>query len=258
MFKVKATVIGFDMDEKRHPCHFRYHIGDTVIWDGEKFIGRICPSILRPFAEKVSILYSSGGRHKEGEMPGAYLPFLHSPFSVYDPEYKKYDGVGFRPTLERPEQNYKYIADVTKFDELPGGVELLGGPGSGIRQKEILVCGDRHTLMRMELEAFDLVDYGDGLPYTRRALSILNKISKKPGIAVNKIINEYDDAERDDIYPSLGQNIIWSLVGELAVLDYVKLEDGKEGKVTITDKGKKKLADFKKSLKAEEKKALKL
>jgi uncharacterized repeat protein (TIGR04076 family) len=258
MFKVKATVVGFDADEKRHPCHFQYKIGDTVIYDGEKFIGRICPSIMRPFAEKVSILYSSAGRHKEGEMAGMYLPFMHSPFSVYDPAYKIYDGVGFRVTLERPEQNYKYIPDVTKFDELPGGAELLGGPGTGIRKKEILVCGDRHTHMRMELEAFDLVDFGDGLPYTRRSLSILNKISKKPGIAINKIINEFDDDERDNIYPTLGQNMIWTLVGELAILDYIKLEDGRQGKVTITDKGKQKLESFKKSLTAEEKKALRM
>ena len=41
MFKVRATVIGFDEDEKRHPCHFQYKIGDTVVWDGEKFIGII-------------------------------------------------------------------------------------------------------------------------------------------------------------------------------------------------------------------------
>ncbi len=257
MFKVRATVVGFDADEKRHPCHFRYKIGDTVIWDGERFTGRICPSILRPFAEKVSILYTSGGRHKEGETPGSYIPFFHSPFSVYDPAYKKFDGVGFRPTLERPEQNYKFIPDVTLFDDIHG-MKLLGGPGTGILKKEVLVCGDSHTHMRMELEAFDLVDFGDGLPYTRRSLSILNKIAKKPGIAVNKIINEFDDAERDDIYPSLGQNLIWTLVGELAVLDYIKLEDGREGKATVTAQGRKKLADFKKSLAPEEKKALRM
>lgn len=146
---------------------------------------------------------------------------------------------------------------MTLFDNIPG-LKLLGGPGTGIRKKEVLVCGDAHTHMRMEFEAFDLVDYGDGLPYTRRTLGILNKISKKPGIAIDKIIGEYDDAERDDIYPTLGQNIIWTLVGELAVLDYVKLEDGRKGKVTITEKGKKKLADFKKSLSAEEKAALRM
>ena len=257
MFKVRATVIGFDEDEKRHPCHFRYQIGDTIIWDGEKFIGRICPSIMRPFAEKVSILYNSGGRHKEGEIPNSYTPFLHSPYSVYDPAYKKFDGVGFRPTLERPEQNYKYIPDVTLFDDIPG-LTLLGGPGTGIMKKEILVCGDAHTHMRMEFEAFDLVDYGDGLPYTRRSLGILNKIGKKPGIAIDKIIEEYDDAERDDIYPTLGQNIIWTLVGELAVLGYVKLEDGRQGKVSITEKGKKKLADFISTLSAEEREALRM
>ena len=255
MFKVRATVVGFDEDEERHPCHFRYKIGDEVIWDGEKFIGRICPSILRPFAEMVSALYSSGGRHKEGEMPGAYLPFLHSPFSVYDPAYKKYDGVGFRPTLERPEQNYKYIADITLFDELPGGVKLLGGPGTGKREKMTLVCGDRHTLMRMELEAFDIVDYGDGLPYTRRMIGILNKVKNNPGVARDKILSLYDDDERDNIYPSLGQNMLWTLTGELEVLDYIDFMDNK---ANITDKGKKKLEDYKAGLTAEEIEALKL
>jgi uncharacterized repeat protein (TIGR04076 family) len=258
MFKVKATVIGFDEDEKRHPCHFRYKIGDEVIWDGEKFSGRICPSILRPFTEKVVILYNSGGRHKEGEAPNSYTPFLHSPFSVYDPTYKIYDGVGFRPTLERPEQNYKFIPDVTLFDHIPG-LKLTGGPGTGIRKKEILVCGDSHTHMRMELEAVDLVEFGDGLPYSRRSLSILNKIAQKPGgIAVNKIINEFEDKERDDIYPTLGQNLIWTLVGELAILDYIKLDDGREGKATVTAAGKKKLKAFKATLSAEEIKALRM
>ncbi len=257
MFKVKATVLGFNEDEKRHPCHFQYKIGDTVIWDGEKFSGRICPSIMVPFVQKVSALYNSGGRHHEGEVPNSYTPFLHSPYSVYDPAYKKYDGVGFRPTLERPEQNYKFIPDVTLFDNIPG-LKLTGGPGTGVRKKEILVCGDSHTRMKMELEAFDLVDYGDGLPYTRRALGLLNKIANKTTLPVNKIIDEYDDHDRVEIYPTLGQNVIWCLVGELTVLDYVKLEGGREGTVTITPKGKKKLGDFKKSLTAEEVKALKL
>ena len=254
MFKVRATVLGFDQDEIRHPCHFRYKIGDTVVWDGEKFIGRICPSIMKPFAEKVSALYNSGGRHKEGEAPNSYTPFLHSPFSVYDPAYKKYDGVGFRPTLERPEQNYKFIADVTLFDNIPGLVLHIGA-GTGLRKKDILVCGDSHTRMRMELEAFDLVDFGDGLPYSRRSLSILNKISKKPGIAIKKIISEFDDDERDNIYPSLGQNLIACLVGELQVLDYIKVADEK---ATITPAGLEKLKSFKATLSAEEKKALKM
>ena len=255
MFKVKATVLGFDEDEDRHPCHFRYRIGDTVVWDGEKFIGRICPSIMRPFVEKVSILYNSGGRHRQGEQPFAYTPFMPSPFSVYDPEYKKYDGVGFRPTLERPEQNYKFIVDVTKFDKLPDGVELLGGPGTGKREKEILVCGDSHTRMRMELEAIDLVDYGDGLPYTRRMIAIMDKVQKNPGVARDKILSLFDDDERDNIYPSLGQNILWTLTGEIEVLDYLTFKDNK---AYITDKGRKKLQDYRAGLTDEEIRALRM
>ena len=255
MFKVKATVVGFEEDETRHPCHFQYKIGDTVIWDGEKFVGRICPSILRTFAEKVNILYCSGGRHREGEAPNQYLPFMHSPYSVYDPEYKKYDGVGFRPTLERSEQNYKFIADVTKFDELPGGLELLGGPGTGKRQKEVLICGDSHTRMRMELEAVDIVDYGDGLPYTRRMITIMDKLQKNPGTARDRILYLYDEYERNNIYPSLGQNMLYTLTGELEVLDYIEFKDEK---AYITDKGIKKLEDYKSALTDEEIQALHL
>ncbi len=255
MFKVKATVVGFDKDEERHPCHFRYKIGDEIIYDGEKYIGRICPSILSPLAEMVSTLHQSGGRHREGEMPASYLPFFHSPFSVYDPEYKKYDGIGFRPTPERPEQNYKFIPDVTVFDELPGGAKLLGGPGTGKREVLTLVCGDRHTLMRMELQAIDLADKGDSLPYFRRMMAILDKVQKEPGVAIDQILHLFDDDERDNIYPSLGQNMIWTLTGELDVLDYI---DVKDGKVMITDKGKKKLGEFKESLTPEEKEALRM
>ncbi len=43
MFQVKATVIGFAGDEEKYPCHFQHKVGDTFIYDGEKYIGRICP-----------------------------------------------------------------------------------------------------------------------------------------------------------------------------------------------------------------------
>ena len=44
-FKVKATVIAFLGDARKYPCHFQHQIGDEFIYDGEKFIGRICPSM---------------------------------------------------------------------------------------------------------------------------------------------------------------------------------------------------------------------
>ena len=99
MFKVKAIVTGFGKDESKNPCHFRYKVGDEIVFDGEAFIGRVCPNMMVPFSQAFMALFASGGRHKEGEAPGSYYPFWHSPQSLYDPVYRKYDGVGFRPTL---------------------------------------------------------------------------------------------------------------------------------------------------------------
>jgi uncharacterized repeat protein (TIGR04076 family) len=253
MFKVKATVTGFGKDESKDPCHFRYKVGDEISFDGEQMVGRICPNMLPQFGKAFRDLFASGGRHKEGENAASYYPFFHSPRSVYDPAYKKYDGVGFRPTLERSAEGYKFVADETLFDTPPGGKFIIG---NGKEKRDFtLVCGDNHTLVQFKLEAFDMADRGDALPYYRRAMTILSKISGKPGIAMNKIINEFTKEERDNIYPSFGQRMVAVIVGELELLNFI---DSKENKVTITDKGKKKLAGFIKTLSAEEKKALKL
>jgi uncharacterized repeat protein (TIGR04076 family) len=253
MFKVKATVVGFGKDESKGPCHFRYKIGDEIVFDGETIVGRLCPNMMPKFGQAFRDLFASGGRHKEGEIAASYYPFFHSPQSVYDPAYKKYDGVGFRPTLERPEEGYKFVADETLFDTPPGGKFIIG---KGTEKRDFtLVCGDNHTQVQFKLEAFDLADRGDALPYYRRSMTILSKVSAKPGIAMDKIINEYTRDERDNIYPSLGQRMVAVIIGELELLGLVNV---KNDKVSITDKGKKKLESFIKSLTAEEKKALKL
>jgi Mn-dependent DtxR family transcriptional regulator len=72
---------------------------------------------------------------------------------------------------------------------------------------------------------------------------------------MDRIIDEFTGDERDNIYPSLGQRMIAVIVGELELLGYVNV---KNDKVSITDKGKKKLEIFIQSLTVEEKKALKL
>jgi len=253
MFKVKATVTGYGKDESKGPCHMRLQIGDEITFNGETVAGRVCPNMLPQLSQAFQALFASGGRHKEGEIPGSYYPFWHSPQSVYEPAYKKYDGVGFRPTLERPEEGYKFVADETLFDNPPGGKYIIG---KGKEKQSVSVqCGDSHTFVQFKVEAFDLADKGDSLPYYRRAMTILSRVSRKPGIAMDRIIDEFTDNDRDNIYPSLGQNIVAILVGELELMDYV---DVKDDKVTITDKGKKKQADFKASLTAEEVEALKI
>jgi len=253
MFKVKATVTGFGKDEIKGPCHFRYKIGDEIIFDGETVLGRVCPNMLIPLSQAFMALFASGGRHNEGEAPASYYPFWHSPQSLYDPEKKKFDGVGFRPTLERPEEGYKFVADETLFDNPPGGRYVIGRGKE--KQTVSLQCGDSHTFAQFKVEAFDLADKGDALPYYRRSMTILDKVIRKPGIAMEKIIDDYTTDERDNIYPSLGQKIVAILVGELELMDYV---DVKNNRVTATSQGKKKIEEFKASLTAEELEALRL
>ena len=86
-------------------------------------------------------------------------------------------------------------------------------------------------------------------------MTILRIVSQKPGIAIDKIINEYTDDERDNVYPSLGQRIVAVLVGELELMGYFKVDNDT---VTVTEKGKDKLESFRKSLTAEEREALKV
>lgn len=116
-----------------------------------------------PFSQAFYALFASGGRRKEGEMPGSYYPFWHSPQSVFDPEYTKYDGVGLRPTREKPEEDYKFVADETLFDNPPGGKWFIG---KGTDKSKIsLICGDSHTFVHFKVVAYDLADRGDALPY---------------------------------------------------------------------------------------------
>ena len=136
MFKAKATVTGFAKDESKAPCHFRYKIGDEIVFDGETVSGRICPNMMNAFSQAFTALFASGGRHKEGEIPGSYYPFWHSPQSLFDPAYTKYDGVVFKPTLERPEEDYKFVPDETLFDNPPGGKYIIG---KGKEKKDIFL-----------------------------------------------------------------------------------------------------------------------
>ncbi|MGD1119609.1 MAG: hypothetical protein ABR886_09000 [Dehalococcoidales bacterium] len=253
MFKVKATVVGFDQDEQRFPCHFRYKIGEEITFDGETVTGRICPSVFAVLGQAFNDLQASGGRHQEGENPKSYYPFWHSPYSAIDPSRKKYDGVGFRATPERPELNYKFIADETIWGTPPGGQYIIG---QGTAKRDFyVVCEDNHTGVRFKIEAYDLADKGDSVPYFRRTMSILDKIVRQPGIAVKKILSEFTREQINDIYPTLGQKMIAVLVGELELMGYVEVSDGK---VTATASGKQKLKGYIAGLTAEEKKALKL
>jgi hypothetical protein len=82
---------------------------------------------------------------------------------------------------------------------------------------------------------------------------ILDRILKKPGIKMDKILGEFTKKEIEGIYPALSPIMVQALTEELELMSYVTI---REGKITVNAKGKKKLAEFKSGLSKEEIKAL--
>ena len=248
MFKVRATVVNMLGDTGKYPCHFNYKIGDEIIWTGAEFKGRICPAILPMLGTKVADLYAAGPRWVESMY---YYPFWYCAPSVYDPSRKKYDGTGFKAVLKTiPDIKYgmSLLRDPKSFNWPPH-------PERTVCKDIIITCPDYRTSVVLKLEAFDLADDGDSVMFFRRMMVILNKILPKPGIELDKIINEFSIEERDDIEPQLSPVMIQCLTEELELVGYLKTDDGK---VTVTSKGKRKLEAFKTSLTLEERDALKV
>lgn len=248
MFKVKATVVNFLGDKERYPCHHQHQLGDEFIFDGEKFLGTICPSLAIDVVPKMMQLHSAGPRFKDYIF---YYPFLYAPQSVDDPDSKKLDGLG-----------YKNVFD--NFTEPKYSMANLAGSGGfkwpppekrpahrGVR----VICPDYRTSVVVSIEAFDLSDKGRNLPFFRREMSLLDKILNKPGIEANKILAEFTAQQIDGIYPALSQVMIESLLEEMEVMGYIEIRDGK---VFGCPKAGPKLSDYIKSLSDEERKALQL
>ena len=248
MFKVKATVVAALGDESKYPCHFNYKIGDEIIWTGAEYKGRICPAILGMLGQKVQNLYNAGPRYVE---PAHWLPFWYAPVSTYDPDLKKYDGIGFKPVLRTiPDEQYS----MTKLR--PGNsFKWPPHPERTIAKEIMLQCPDLRTAMLFKLEAYDIADDGDSVTYLRRCMCMLKRVMPKPGLPVNEIINEFTKEEVEEIYPSLSPILVEILAENLELLGYLAVEDGK---ATVTKKGEQKVADFTKTLPADERELLRL
>ncbi len=248
MFKVKATMIGFQGDTQKYPCHFNYRVGDEIIWTGAEYKGRICPALLVQLAQKVDGMYKAGPRYIEN---GYYLPFWYAPVSEYDPAYKKYDGIGFKPVLKtivEPQYHMAHLRPANSYLWPPH-------PERTINRAIFMQCGDLRTAATFKLEAFDLADDGDCVTYFRRMMVILAKVSSSPNIPVDKILTLYTREEIEDIYPALSPIMIQMLVEELELVGYLKVKDGK---AAVTPGGKAKLKNFIKNLPAEDREALNL
>jgi len=248
-FKVKATVIDFLGDEEKYPCHFLHKIGDEFIYDGEKFTGRICPS-MAPFVVQPMIGIHAAGPRMIAR-PGYYYPFWYAPTSVKDPNLKKYDGLGFRNVLETAVESKYHMANLqpaNAFKWPPHGERTVA-------KAPMAICPDVRTSMLMKLEAFDLSEKGYDTPYFRRQMVILSRVLAKQGISIDKIIDEFSKEEIENIYPALSQILIEALNEELELIGYLEIRDGK---ANVTKKGEAKLESFKKALSDQEIDALSL
>jgi hypothetical protein len=84
-------------------------------------------------------------------------------------------------------------------------------------------------------------------------MSILDKVLSRPGIEPVKIINEFSKDQIDEIYPALSPQIMVPLIEELELMQYLNTEDGR---TMVTEKGEKKLENYKSSLSGEERDVL--
>ncbi|HUJ68857.1 MAG TPA: hypothetical protein VLW86_05005 [Syntrophorhabdales bacterium] len=246
MFKTRAVVIDFLGDKERYPCHHGYHIGDEFIWDGESFLGKICPSLATLVVPKLIEMHAAGPRYRG---PLYYYPFLYAPKSVEDPELKKYDGLGFRNVFEsygEPKYSMANLASSSAFTWPP--------PEERVALKEVtMICPDYRTSVLVKLEAFDLSDKGRNIPYFRREMVILHKVLGKPGIRVDEVLGEFSAKEIEGIYPALSPIMVRVLVEELDLMGFLEIH---EGKAVTTTRGEAKLDEFKKGLSKEERDAL--
>ena len=249
MFQVKATVIGFAGDEEKYPCHFQHKVGDTFIYDGEKYIGRICPGLSATVVPRMMDFFAAGPRIVP--TPQYYYAFWYAPVSRRDESRKKYDGIGFRNVLHtevEPPRSIASLKPAHAFDWPPVTERIVAMRNSTV------TCGDTRTSLMMRIEAFDLAEKGDSVTYFRREMSILNKVLPKAGIPIDRILDEFTKDEIEGIYPALSPILIQVLLEELALINYVSVQ---EGRVTVTEKGAAKLKTFRDSLTLEEREALK-
>ena len=250
MFQVKATVVGFMGDEEKYPCHFQHKIGDEFIYDGEKYIGRICPGFSSALIPRMMDFYAAGPRRVPP--PQHYYAFWYAPVSRRDKTKKKYDGIGFRNVLKtatEPPHHMARLQPKHAFDWPPVKERMV------LLDNSIVICGDTRTSVMMKVEAFDLADKGDSITYFRREMSILHKVLNRPGIRTDRILGEFTQKQIEGIYPALSPILVRILSEELELMDYLKIE---KGKATVTAKGEAKLKRFRRSLTKEERQALKM
>jgi uncharacterized repeat protein (TIGR04076 family) len=235
MFQVRITTVGFLGDSATYPCHMKHEIGDEVIFDGESYHGRLCPSVWPLVVPKVEALHQAGPRYVDWK---AYFPFWYCPVSVADPAGEPTDGLGFRNVLETLTPPPYHMARLSP----PGGFLWPPNDQGGVMREPSVMCPDLRTAVVFELEAFDLSEKGFDTPYFRRQMAILQKLRQHGPTPRDGILGLFTKEEIEGIYPAIGAVATAMLTEELELLDYAAT--GADGVTAITPKGEAKLENF--------------
>ena len=249
MFSVKATLVAFIGDPEHYPCHAMLNVGDVIIYDGAEIKGKCCGDALPQLVDAMVKVSTAGPRYKD---PGYYNLFWHSVNSSADPERAKYDGNGFVPINAPFEHPAHHVSDL-----IPKGGFCWPPTEERVACKDCMVmCPDLRTAATWKIEAYDLATAGHGLPYTRRQITIMDRVTKAGGsYKINKILDLYNEFEINEIYPSLVLPMVREMIEELELLEFATTKDGI---VTITPKGIDRVARYKTEIPMEHAEALKL
>lgn len=210
MFKVKCTMIRFEKDEKKHPCHFNYKVGDEIYYDGVTFEGKICPGLFNSMMPVVHGVFLLGNKYTENIM------YRYRGADTRDPAMAKYDGVGFRPLKDTGETQAEKELEMFWND-----------PRTGRSKGAHFLCGDHRILAHFKVEPVDLSDSEYGQPFYRRSIAVLEKIEAEPGIGPNEILGRFSRFEREEIAPVLTPVLVSVILDALEDVGYIEIRDGK-------------------------------
>ena len=247
-FKVQATLVRFLGNTEKYPCHQNYKIGDTITFDGRTLEGNVCPEIFPALAQKIQTIHAAGPRYVD---PGYYNLFWYAPCSTAAPETKKFDGNGFKPTLEsinEPPHTLAELVDPHAFQWPPVNERICLTDVN-------VICPDARTSAVFKVEAVDLCEFGESAPYFRRSMTIINKLNKKPGMTAEELHGSFTEKQILEIYPPLTLQMTEFLREEMLCINYA---DEKDGKYFVTDAAVNRLNQFISEITEEEIDALEL
>ena len=118
-----------------------------------------------------------------------------------------------------------------------------------------LTCPDLRTAILFKFDVIDLAEDGDSKTYFRRHMCIIHRIQDKPDIPISEIISLFTKEEQLEIYPTLTPMVIELMIEDQELVGLVSVTDGK---VNVTDKGRDRFEEFRKTLSQDEIEALRL